>query len=299
MRNFPLLIFFTLFFCALSYSQRYQIKRIDLNSKFDHFSFIINNEKVYFTSNVVTPKGYARKDIYNDNMYTVYEAKMAGDGEIIEEKPVLKNYLKYHNMSTSTFTKDGRFMYFSSNSRKKSDKLKSGANPYNLLLIRAEYKDSIGWTNFKTLPFCETDYGYTHPALSPDNRTLYFVSNRSGTKGKSDIYKVSVSEDQMSYGPVTRLNKAVNSSKSELFPFVSNDNVLYFASNRSKGKGGLDIYSYYLNTTDKNIKAKHLPEPINSKFDDFSFYINKDNEGYFSSRREGGKGGDDVFYFSR
>ena len=80
---------------------------------------------------------------------------------------------------------------------------------------------------------------------------------------------------------------------------MSSDNVLYFTSNRRYGKGGLDIYSYDLNSKDPEQKPISLDAPINSPGDDFSFFLNEDlTSGYLSSRRLKGAGGDDLYYFT-
>ena len=114
----------------------------------------------------------------------------------------------------------------------------------------------------------------------------------------SDLYKVSVT-DHKTYGEVTKLSETINSSRREIFPFVSADNKLYFSSDRRGGKGGLDIYSYDLNSSDSEQLPVSLDKPINSPGDDFSFFLNDDlTTGYISSRRLKGEGGDDLYYFS-
>ena len=292
-------------FCVLVFtlgftqSKDVEIYQLKLNTKLDHFAARVVGDKVFFSHNLTTRRGRAIKDKYSGFIYGIYEGEMSENGEIINTKPIVKTELGQFNMSAATYTKDGRFMYFTSNhSGKGVNKLK-GIETYNLLIQRAEYVEGKGWTNFTTLPFCKPNNNFAHPALSPDGNTLYFIADIKGTKGKSDLYKVSVTNHE-SYGEVTKLSETINSSRTEIFPFVSADNILYFTSNRRYGKGGLDIYSYDLNSGDASQEPVSLNAPINSRGDDFSFFLNDDlTSGYLSSRRLKGAGGDDLYYFSK
>ena len=202
-------------------------------------------------------------------------------------------------MSIATYSKDGKYMYFTSNHDKKAENKIKGYTTRNLLIQRAEYVEGKGWINFTTLPFCDPEFNYGHPALSPDGKTLYFFSDIKGTKGKSDLYKVSVTNFE-TYGEIERLSDSINSSRSDGYPFVSADNKLYFTSNRRGGKGGLDIYVYDLNSDDSEQVPVSLDSPINTIGDDFSFFLNDDlTTGYLSSRRLKGEGGDDLYYFEK
>lgn len=291
-----------LLIASLSFSQRNEIevKNLSLNSDLDHFAARQVGDVVYYSHNLTTKRGRPIKDKYSGFVYTMYKAKSNSNGELVDSKPIEKTELGRFNMSAATFSKDGKFMYFTTNhSGKGTNKLK-GITTYNLLIQRAEYKEGKGWTNFTALPFCDPNNNFAHPALSPDGRTLYFIADIKGTKGKSDLYKVSVSSEHKNYGDIIKLNETINSSRTEIFPFVSADNKLYFSSDRRGGKGGLDIYSYDLNAADEHQLPVSLEEPLNSKGDDFSFFLNDDlTTGYLSSRRLKGEGGDDLYYFSK
>jgi outer membrane protein OmpA-like peptidoglycan-associated protein len=104
-----------------------------------------------------------------------------------------------------------------------------------------------------------------------------------GGLGDTDIWKVSV--NGASYGKPENLGANVNTSDKEGFPFISDDDVLYFSSRGHQGFGGLDVYKVDLTA---NSKAINVGSPVNTANDDFSFsYNTKHNTGYFSSNRDG------------
>ncbi len=279
-------------------AQEYNVKSLEINNKLDHHAPVVVGNKIYFSCNLVNKRGKPVLDKYSGKIYGLYEGTVTENGEIENPQLITKTEKGQFNMSTATFTKDGKYMYFTTNNFHTGKNKSKNYDTYNLVIQRAEFIEGKGWTNFTTLPFCDTNYNYAHPAISPDGTTLYFISNVKGAKGKSDLYKVSVHGHE-TYGEIDRLNDTINSPRTELFPYVSNDNSLYFASNRRGGLGGLDIYKYPLNTNDISEKPEPLPEPVNSKGNDFSFFIFEDSKsGYFTSRRLHGKGGDDLFYFT-
>lgn len=292
------IILLFLCFITLGFSQEVEVKKLKINNKLDHFAARVVKDKVFISYNLTTKSGRAILDDYAQNLYGVYEASMDKDGEIKDIELIKKKEVGMSNMSVATYSKDGKYMYVTSNHSKKGENKLKGMETFNLLIQRAEYVEGKGWTNFKTLPFCDPNHNYAHPALSPDGSTLYFIADVKGTKGKSDIYKVSVTDHKI-YGEVTKLADHINSPRTETFPFVSADNRLYFSSNRRGGKGGIDIYMYDLNSTNIIKSPISLDKPINSRGDDFSFFLNEDlTTGYISSRRTRGEGGDDLYYFT-
>ncbi|WP_179020345.1 PD40 domain-containing protein [Winogradskyella forsetii] len=298
MKRLPQFTLLFLFFISLGFSQEVEIKNLKINNKLDHFAARVVNDKILLSSNLVTKRGRAILDRFSQQLFGIYEGTLDENGEIKNVELIKRPEVGMSNMSVATYSKDGKYMYFTSNHTEKGENKLQDKNTFNLLIQRAEYEEGIGWTNFTTLPFCDPDHNFAHPALSPDGSTLYFIADVKGTKGKSDLYKISVS-DHKTYGEVTKLSEKINSSRTEIFPFVSADNKLYFSSDRRGGKGGIDIYSYDLESNDEDQKPVSLDAPINDRGDDFSFFLNEDlTTGYLSSRRLRGEGGDDLYYFS-
>jgi hypothetical protein len=140
------------------------------------------------------------------------------------------------------------------------------------------------------------NYSVIHPAISSDGRKLYFVSDMPGGLGQTDIYVSELTEE--GWGEPKNLGKKVNTPGRELFPFVDQNDNLYFSSDGRVGYGGLDIY--YAKITADTIEFCHpLKKPFNSSADDFAITVAEDDKsGYLSSKRSGGKGKEDIYYFT-
>ena len=196
------------------------------------------------------------------------------------------------------FTQDGNTMYFTRNNFNNGKKGRDSERTILLKLYKAT-KDGDKWTNVTELPFNSNEYSVAHPALSPDEKTLYFASNMPGTLGASDIFKVSINADG-SYGTPENLGNKINTEARETFPFVTDNNELYFASDGHPGLGGLDVFVTQLKEDGNVGSIKNVGEPVNSKMDDFAFLIdNKTKNGFVSSnRKEDNLGYDDIYKFT-
>ncbi len=296
---------YTLFLIGLSgfaQTKDYRISNLDINTAYPHFGLMpVNHSKILFTSYLLDKKGRVKR--YEGNpILTIYEAELSENGNIINATALkIDKKQEVKHITSATMSVDGKRLFVTTNyTRKNMPKGNFKASNFHIKV--GEYKDDLGWTNFKVLPFCKPKYSYAHPALSEDGKTLYFIANIRGgketTRGGSDIFKVDVLNDG-SYSAPKNLGNKVNSYSREMFPFMSANNGLYFASNRPNGVGGFDIYKSVLNTDGSFGKAEKLPKPINSKQDDFCFIFDiNTNTGYFSSKRLGGKGDDDIYFFS-
>ena len=138
----------------------------------------------------------------------------------------------------------------------------------------------------------------SQPSVNCDGQALYFVSDRPGGFGGTDIW-VSFKESDGTWGPATNLGERVNSAKDEEAPFIADDGVtLYFASNGHPGMGDQDIFFTRKNEDGSWGTPNNLGAPINSSRRELGFFINaRGNNGYIASNREGGFGGLDIYKF--
>jgi outer membrane protein OmpA-like peptidoglycan-associated protein len=202
---------------------------------------------------------------------------------------------KYHEGLVS-FSPDGNTMYFSRESFYEGVYEKDEENNTKISVIHlfAAQKNGDKWGNVEALPFNGDSYSVKNPSVSADGKTLYFASDMPGTVGKFDIFKTEIKGDG-SFGEPTNLGDKINTKEQEMFPFISDDNILYFSSTGHLGLGGLDVF-----LVDKDGSIKNIGIPVNSNYDDLAFSINEETgRGFVSSNREGGKGNDDIYAIKR
>lgn len=280
-------------------SNRFDIADAGINSKDSDYGSTILDNKLIFTSARDTGSIIKKNFKWtNKAISTLYAVELNPDGSIGNPMLFHKENLKVNfNQSTPVFTKDGRTMYFTRNN---SVDGKRRENENKITFLKLYKATLIGdeWKEVQELPFNSDEYSVAHPALSVDEKTLYFASDMPGTLGASDIFKVSIEADG-TFGKPENLGSEINTEGRETFPFISTENELYFASDGRPGLGGLDIYVSKINKEGSFDEVQNIGEPINSKQDDFAFIINsKNRNGFFSSNRIGGQGLDDVYRFT-
>lgn len=273
---------------------RFEIKNLALNTANSEFGAVKQRQNLVF-SGVKKKAGLFDKtykwnnELYLDLLTIRIENRNSSDSIVNYFSDELNTSLHEAN---AVFTKDGKTVYFTRNNYKKGKRAKNSNKISNLQIFKAELINNK-WTFVVSLPFNSDDYSTEHPALSNDEKTLYFASDMPGTLGSFDIFSVSI--NGVDYGTPKNLGNTINTPKKEQFPFVSKDNKLYFSSNGHTGYGSLDVF---VSEIDNNSFSKplNIGLPVNSGFDDFSFTIDSDSkEGYFSSNRPGGKGNDDIY----
>ena len=279
-----------------SNSGRYQLEEFPYNSRYLEFAPSFYGEELLFSSDRDTGNLARYRHSWNARDFMdIYAARTDSTGETVIRKLEGVN-TRWHE-STSALSPDGQTLYFTRNNFKDGKIATDEEGLVRLKVYRARLKDGV-WGQEEELPFNSDDYSVAHPAISPDGKTLYFASNMPGSLGMSDIFKVSILENG-GFGTPENLGSKINTLGRETFPFVSSDNILYFASDGLPGLGGLDVFAVKLEQLPFRGKVLNVGTPVNSPLDDFT-YIVKDqtNEGFFASNREGGRGGDDIYAFT-
>lgn len=278
-------------------SGRYAIENAEiLNSDLSDYGTTFYNGELIFTSTRKGSKLVSKNIGWNKQPFSVlYSSKVSPTGNLEEPKTFSEKLDSKVNESTPVFTQDGTTVYFTRNNYLKKTRY-SNEGVVLLKIYRATLKDGK-WSDIIELPFNSDDYQVAHPALSPDEKWLYFASDMPGTMGEADIWKVAINEGG-SYGTPINLGPTVNTEGRESFPFVTNENELYYASTGKPGLGGLDIFMSKI-SGDQYSEAINVGKPINGPMDDFALFIDtKSRIGFFTSNREGGQGDDDIYKFT-
>lgn len=267
----------------LDKQKSFNVKSLNISSdKSDFGPFLTNDNTLYFTSSRNKTK---RTDGWNDEPYLdIYKSTYNADKTFTKPEEVAELNTRWHDGPVA-ITADGNTMYFSrdshaENSFEKDKKLKTKFSQVHLFKATREGEK---WGNITALPFNSKSYSTSSPSISKDGKTLYFTSDMPGSVGQSDIWKVAITAS--GYGKPENLGPKVNTEGKEQFPFITDENVLYFSSNGRQGLGGLDVFSIDLNTVEE---SKNVGKPVNSEKDDFSFSFNTvRNIGFFASNRTG------------
>jgi len=213
----------------------------------------------------------------------LYKATLNKNGTLEDIQPFSDVINTESHESNATFSKDGKTMYFN-RTRKLRTKTEDDRVAH-VKIFRAELVNG-NWTNVTPLPFNSNKFSTEHPALSKDGKTLYFSSDRPEGFGGFDLYKVNINDDG-TFGTPENLGAEVNSKHRDQFPYISDYEVLYFASNGHQGFGGLDVFRS--NSVNGQFDTPvNLGSSINTNLDDLAYVINeKENIGYVSSNRTG------------
>ncbi len=280
-------------------SGRFNIADAGIKSAFSDYGSAFSGNKLVFAS--ARDTGGVSKKVFkwtNQSFTNLYSSEVKKDGTLGQPERFSKKINSKFHESTPVFTRDGKTMYFTRNNYLDGKKGKDNKRVTLLKIYKATQNAASEWDNVVALPFNSDNYSVAHPALSVDEKTLYFASDMPGSLGQSDLFKVTINEDG-SYGAPQNLGNTVNTEGRETFPFISNDNELYFASDGRPGLGGLDIYVAKIEKENSITDIQNVGAPINSTADDFAFLIdNKSRNGFFTSNRAAGKGFDDIYKFT-
>jgi outer membrane protein OmpA-like peptidoglycan-associated protein len=260
--------------------EEYIIKTIDINDSRNNAgaSFFKTNSLVF-----TLPK---KDENINDTDF--YFSTYSEDGVLFGTQLLDGNLNSYINEIDLVFTTDRKKVYFT---RSYIDNNKKE----HFDIYVADVSEDNHFFNIKSLPINYKNFSTASPSLSLDNKTLYFSSNRKESLGGFDIFKVSILENGKRFSKVTNLGPNVNTKGDEITPYVMGER-LFFSSNGRKGLGGFDVYSINTNLEEK---AENLGETLNSNKNDFGFIRKKHrNYGFLCSDRDGGEGGNDIYFFT-
>ncbi|WP_411766816.1 OmpA family protein [Winogradskyella sp. A3E31] len=276
-----------------------KLNNLSINSEFSDFGAYVYGDKLFWAS--ARDKSTELYDWNLEPFLDIYQTSINRSGESVNygsanKLASSKINTDYHEASIA-ITKDGNTMYFTRDNVTKKNRLDYTRDGTTHLKIYKAVKDENLWKDPVEVSFNQKESSTGHPALSPDNKQLFFASDREGGYGGTDLYVVDINEDG-TYSEPRNLGPNINTAGRELFPSISQDSTLYYSSDGLLNFGLLDIYkSNYLK--DSSAESQNLGEPYNSGYDDFAYIFDSETEeGYLASNREGGQGSDDIYGFN-
>ena len=255
-----------------------------INTPESEYSPFTHNNEIYFA----TTREQTTFERHGVPFSDLYKAKF--DGLTVEDGSVSKLPSSFNeariNEGSLAISPDGNTMVFA----KGNSDDKKGRNHVNLFIST---KKGGKWSQPVLMPINSPDSWDASPTFSRNGKTLYFASDRPGGYGGSDIYSAKLNE-RGRWGEVTNMGGTINTAEDEVFPYISPDNKLYFASDGHIGFGMLDIFVAVRKSG--QITIENMGPSINSAYDDFGIvYSDHPFEGFFTSNRPGGSGGDDIY----
>ncbi|MHB9055269.1 MAG: PorE family type IX secretion system protein [Paludibacteraceae bacterium] len=207
--------------------------------------------------------------------------------EILEGEVTTKN-----DEGIASFPADGNSMYFTRS-------LTEASKGEGALIVLSN-RSGGSWGAPQSISFFnDSSISVAHPAIAPDGKMLYFVSDAPGGYGGKDIWRAELENGKPAF--VENLGPEINTSGDEMFPTFKKDGTLYYSSNGKPGFGGLDIFKAELKhkaDSTEGWKVTNMGYPLNSSADDFGMTFSGDSEsGYFSSNRNEIRGYDAIWNF--
>ncbi len=220
---------------------------------------------------------------WQEDLYISYKNE---NGLWTKGEPVKSPLNTVFNEGAQSVSSDGKTIYFTI--------CRGECNLYRSVLE----SDSFWSRPQKLPPTINTEkYSEKQPSISPDGKTLYFVSNRSGGFGKFDIWKSEVQPDG-SWGNPINLGDVINTDESEQSPFIHFDNQsLYFSSSGHIGMGGQDIFVSRLDSNGRWTKPFNLGYPINTFRSEEGLIVNAQGNTAYYSTDVNPESGRDIFTF--
>ncbi|MFH1319525.1 MAG: OmpA family protein [Bacteroidota bacterium] len=263
-----------------------------INTVYSEYAPVISadEKQMLFTRLDPKPKGVKCKKITNkvfENVYMIKRTKRWGLPRKLT-KPI--NTITDDcpsNNSAIAFSPDGQRMLLF-----KAEKGEGGllGDIYESKLKGRRWLDPVKLDSAINSPAHESSASYSY-----DGKTIFFTSEKEGGLGGLDIYKSTMGKDG-NWGEAVNLGPTINTPEDDECIFTHPDGItIYFSSKGHNSIGGYDIFKSVLQNDGSWSEPENINE-LNTTEDDRFFVMSANGEhGYYSSVREGGFGGHDIY----
>ncbi|MBL7963024.1 MAG: carboxypeptidase regulatory-like domain-containing protein [Flavobacteriales bacterium] len=278
-------------------STRNTVRSLPINSAQADVGPAVMNDLLLFSS--ARGEGVGGKHSYKwdgQPFLNLYSALLKG--EHAEDPRVMRKDVnsRYHD-GTVAYDEGSKRLYVTRNNLHYSVLTKAANGNLNLGIYTSDIvMGAYGQQEWGALvPFEHNDpeYNYGHPCVSRGGMRLFFVSDRPGGLGGTDIWFCERIGNQ--WGVPQNMGPRVNSTGNEMYPFLAGDSTLYFTSNGHPGLGGMDVFWCRL-TPNGPGNVFNMGYPVNTNRNDHGLMLLADDStGFFVSDRPGGVGSDDIY----
>jgi tetratricopeptide (TPR) repeat protein len=277
---------------TVSDSLSYRVGKVTFNSPGAELGACFYGKGLIFSSTSLSGTKNDLKLAEDELPYLdLYYADELAPGQFSEVVPFAPELKTKYNDGPLAYDPTENLFYVTQYSPKAANMVE-GENIFHLQIIVAE-ENAKGWVFKEKFKYDSPNYSVAHPTISPDGKSMYFVSDMPGGYGGYDIYFCYKNGDEWS--EPYNIGPGVNSRGNEFFPFIDSRGDLYFTSDGFPGLGAQDIFV----VSPENGVFKHprnLGYPFNSPKDDVALVLDpKSERGYFSSNRAGGLGYYDIY----
>ncbi len=258
-----------------------------INSPGPEYGLSIHKDTIYLTMEgnkefIYQGQGTAFTDIY----YLPKDELGTGKPKPMNSKINLPNV----HEACPAISPDGKTLIFArSNTGKKKD-------PISQVDLYKSKKIFDQWTAPVQMELNKRGAWTSTPTYAPDNKTIYFSSDRAGGRGGKDLWRAEWDDLNDRFINIVNLGPKINTAGDEMFPYIDPKGDFYFASDGHAGYGRLDLFKVK-NFGKSSQRAINMGRPMNSEADDFGILFTTDSSGFYSSDRKGGQGFDDVYSF--
>ncbi|MGM9673839.1 MAG: OmpA family protein [Bacteroidaceae bacterium] len=271
---------------------RYTVKKEPLlNGRRADFSPALGGDEwdqLYFTTTRPQAKGDEISGITGTKSADIFMSKKDDKGKWTPPEALESEVNTEFDEGVCTFSPDGKTMYFT--------RCTYDPDYPRYAVIMQSSRSDASWGKPEVVAVSrDTLSSFAHPAISPDGKWMYFVSDMPGGMGGLDIWRVAIGDHGL--GGVENMGLPINSAGDEMFPTFRPNGDLYFSSNGHPGMGGLDLFVARADSTGK-WSIENLKYPMNSAGDDFGMtFEGLHNRGFFSTSRGDARGWDHIMSF--